>query len=91
MQNPSSDGSRNIWTIGLDRSVNLLKIAQNACTTSRRDGRTDFNEVVQGDAVDNCWRLNAFVSQYLSVITMTVINNMRAARIMPYRSRRYTT
>ncbi|TDL27397.1 S-adenosyl-L-methionine-dependent methyltransferase [Rickenella mellea] len=44
------------WTIGLDRSQNLLRIAMNA-----NYGDTNcIREVVLGDAIETCWRVSAF-------------------------------
>ncbi|KAG8954768.1 hypothetical protein FRC03_011407 [Tulasnella sp. 419] len=41
-------------TMGLDRSIKLLEIAQRA-------GNVSFDrEVIRGDALDNCWRAGAF-------------------------------
>ena len=48
-----------MWTIGVDRSINLLKIAQHAGLS---DDRNACNEVVRGDAMNQCWRSGAFVS-----------------------------
>ena len=42
------------WTIGLDRSINLLQIAQNAGGRDR--------ECVLGDVLGSCWRSGVFVS-----------------------------
>jgi tRNA (uracil-5-)-methyltransferase TRM9 len=42
--------------IGLDRSINLLKVAQQAGGKQR--------EVVLGNVLDCCWRLNAFVCAF---------------------------
>lgn len=52
-----------IWTIGLDRSRNLLEIAQSAGTDQINDpqARKGKREVVWGDVVDNGWRMGAFV------------------------------
>jgi tRNA (uracil-5-)-methyltransferase TRM9 len=47
------DRPNSIWTIGLDRSRNLLQIAQNAGGKRR--------EVVWGDALEAGWRLGVFV------------------------------
>lgn len=49
------DRQGKIWTIGLDRSINLLKIAQ--CIESPVKTR----EVILGNVLDHCWRDNAFV------------------------------
>ncbi|KAF8514061.1 S-adenosyl-L-methionine-dependent methyltransferase [Gautieria morchelliformis] len=46
------DRPNSIWTIGLDRSRNLLQIAQNAGGKRR--------EVVWGDALEAGWRLGVF-------------------------------
>jgi tRNA (uracil-5-)-methyltransferase TRM9 len=43
------------WMIGLDRSINLLKIAQNAGEKLR--------EAVLGNVLDHCWRAHAFVCE----------------------------
>ena len=65
LQNDSSDSTsptsrgRRMWTIGVDRSINLLKIAQHAGLS---DDRNACNEVVRGDAMNQCWRSGAFVS-----------------------------
>ena len=48
------DRPRSVRTIGLDRSLDLLKIA-------RRAGDVD-HDVVRGDVLDNPWRRGAFVS-----------------------------
>ncbi len=42
-----------VWTIGLDRSINLLKLAKRAGDVDR--------EVVLGDVLDHPWRRGAFV------------------------------
>lgn len=47
-----------MWTIGLDRSRNLLEIAQNAGGKRR--------EVVWGNVLDRPWRAGAFVRSLLS-------------------------
>lgn len=47
-----------IWTIGLDRSANLLKFARCAGGTNR--------EVVLGDALYSCGRSGAFVRVLVS-------------------------
>ena len=44
-----------VWTIGLDRSRNLLKIAQMA------GGNNVIREVVWGDVLGRSWRKGAFV------------------------------
>ena len=50
------DRPGDIWTIGLDRSRNLLEIA-------RKAGRSDFTrEVLVGNVLDNPWRPAVFVS-----------------------------
>ncbi|KAJ7582868.1 S-adenosyl-L-methionine-dependent methyltransferase [Mycena floridula] len=41
-----------LWTVGLDRSRNLLQIARNAGEVIR--------EVIWGDVLDHCWREGAF-------------------------------
>ncbi|KAI0748183.1 S-adenosyl-L-methionine-dependent methyltransferase [Daedaleopsis nitida] len=41
-----------VWTVGLDRSINLLKLAKRAGDADR--------EVVWGDVLDNPWRRGAF-------------------------------
>lgn len=46
-----------MWTIGLDRSLNLLEIAQNAGDIRR--------EVVWGNVLDRLWRAGAFVRSAL--------------------------
>ncbi|KXN82606.1 tRNA (carboxymethyluridine(34)-5-O)-methyltransferase [Leucoagaricus sp. SymC.cos] len=46
------DRQGDIWTIGLDRSINLLKIAERAGGKQR--------EVVLGNVLDLCWRTHAF-------------------------------
>lgn len=46
------DRQGDIWTIGLDRSINLLKIAQQAGGKMR--------EVVLGNVLDCCWRRHAY-------------------------------
>lgn len=46
-----------ILTIGLDKSINLLRIAQNA------GHPTAPREVVWGDVLDQGWRLGVFVCQ----------------------------
>ena len=48
-----SDRPGCVWPIGLDRSINLFRIA-------RRAGDVD-REVVLGDVLDNPWREGAFV------------------------------
>ena len=50
---PSDRPSGSTWTIGLDRSRNLLNIARTAGGTTR--------EVIWGDVIGNCWRAGAFV------------------------------
>lgn len=47
----------NVWTVGLDRSRNLLQIAKHAGERER--------EVVWGDVLDGPWRAGAFVSTLL--------------------------
>ncbi|KAI1795809.1 S-adenosyl-L-methionine-dependent methyltransferase [Ganoderma leucocontextum] len=47
-----ADRPGSVWTIGLDRSVNLLKIAKRAGDVDR--------EVVWADVLDNPWRPGAF-------------------------------
>ncbi|KAI0721026.1 S-adenosyl-L-methionine-dependent methyltransferase [Cerioporus squamosus] len=47
-----SDRPGAVWTIGLDRSINLLKLAKRAGDVDR--------EVVLGDVLDNPWRRGAF-------------------------------
>ncbi|RPD66208.1 S-adenosyl-L-methionine-dependent methyltransferase [Lentinus tigrinus ALCF2SS1-7] len=47
-----SDRPGAVWTIGLDRSINLLKLAKRAGDVDR--------EVVWGDVLDNPWRRGAF-------------------------------
>jgi len=49
------DRQSDIWTIGLDRSINLLKIAQQAGGKAR--------EVVLGNVLDCCWRKYVFVRE----------------------------
>ena len=53
------DRPGDIWTIGLDRSKNLLDIARTA------GKRGVIREVVWGNALDNPWRLGIFVSSKL--------------------------
>ncbi|KAG7092372.1 hypothetical protein E1B28_008731 [Marasmius oreades] len=48
------DSPGKIWTIGLDRSRNLLEIARSA-----GDGNT-IREVICGDVLNNVWRDNVF-------------------------------
>ena len=48
-----SDRPGAVWTIGLDRSINLLKLAKRAGDVDR--------EVVWGDVLDHPWRNGAFV------------------------------
>lgn len=48
-----------IWTIGLDRSRNLLEIARSAGEDPQ--ARKGTREVVWGDVTDNGWREGAFV------------------------------
>ncbi|KAK2460617.1 hypothetical protein APHAL10511_007087 [Amanita phalloides] len=43
-----------IWTIGLDRSYNLLKLARDP------DGTGISREVVWGNVLQNCWRIGSF-------------------------------
>ena len=43
------------WTVGLDRSQNLLDFARIA------GGNGTIHEVVRGDVLDNAWRPGAFV------------------------------
>ncbi|KAF9009431.1 hypothetical protein BDQ17DRAFT_1348091 [Cyathus striatus] len=43
-----------LWTIGLDRSINLLKIARTAGSSGM------VREVVWGNVLDNAWRPDAF-------------------------------
>ncbi|KAL1755971.1 hypothetical protein FB107DRAFT_290394 [Schizophyllum commune] len=50
---PLDRPSGSVWTIGLDRSRNLLEIA-------RRAGDGPLREVVWGDALQDCWRWHAF-------------------------------
>ncbi|KAI0709309.1 S-adenosyl-L-methionine-dependent methyltransferase [Earliella scabrosa] len=47
-----ADRPSSIWTIGLDRSINLLKLAKRAGDVDR--------EVVLGDVLGNPWRRGAF-------------------------------
>ncbi|EJF65922.1 S-adenosyl-L-methionine-dependent methyltransferase [Dichomitus squalens] len=47
-----ADRPGSVWTIGYDRSINLLKIAKRAGDVDR--------EVVLGDVLDNPWRKGAF-------------------------------
>ena len=49
-----ADRPGEVWTIGLDRSLNLLKIAKRAGDVDR--------DVVWGDVLDNPWRKGVFVS-----------------------------
>jgi len=49
------DRPTDIITIGLDRSFELLRIAQRAGNTQR--------DVLLGDALQNCWRPASFVQQ----------------------------
>lgn len=49
------DRPGDIWTIGLDRSKNLLDIARTA------GGQNMMREVVLGNVLDNFWRPGAFV------------------------------
>ncbi|EKM83055.1 hypothetical protein AGABI1DRAFT_97973 [Agaricus bisporus var. burnettii JB137-S8] len=48
----SLDRDGKTWMVGLDRSINLLKFAQNAGDKAR--------EVVLGNVLDHCWRTHAF-------------------------------
>ncbi|TRM61876.1 S-adenosyl-L-methionine-dependent methyltransferase [Schizophyllum amplum] len=50
---PLERPSGSVWTIGLDRSRNLLAIARGA-------GEGPLREVVWGDALQDCWRSCAF-------------------------------
>ncbi|KAI5899811.1 uncharacterized protein SCHCODRAFT_02606184 [Schizophyllum commune H4-8] len=50
---PLDRPSGSVWTIGLDRSRNLLEIA-------RRAGDGPLREVVWGDALQDCWRWHVF-------------------------------
>ncbi|KAL1680915.1 S-adenosyl-L-methionine-dependent methyltransferase [Schizophyllum commune] len=50
---PLDRPSGSVWTIGLDRSRNLLEIARHA-------GDGPLREVVWGDALQDCWRWHAF-------------------------------
>ncbi|TFK27369.1 hypothetical protein FA15DRAFT_679020 [Coprinopsis marcescibilis] len=43
-----------IWTIGLDRSINLLQLARTAGSDNV------LREVVLGNVLDHCWRTGAF-------------------------------
>ncbi|PFH52446.1 hypothetical protein AMATHDRAFT_74238 [Amanita thiersii Skay4041] len=43
-----------LWTIGMDRSLNLLKIAKQA------GGTNTLRELVLGNVLHNCWRAGAF-------------------------------
>ncbi|EIN07426.1 S-adenosyl-L-methionine-dependent methyltransferase [Punctularia strigosozonata HHB-11173 SS5] len=45
-----------VWTIGLDRSRNLLEVARKAGSSSADVTR----EVILGDVLDQCWRRGAF-------------------------------
>ncbi len=47
------DRQGKIWTIGLDRSINLLRIAQEVGGKAR--------DVVLGNVLDQCWRTYSFV------------------------------
>ena len=49
-----ADRPGEVWTIGLDRSLNLLKIAKRAGDVDR--------DVVWGDVLDNPWRRGVFVN-----------------------------
>ncbi|KAI0005963.1 S-adenosyl-L-methionine-dependent methyltransferase [Russula compacta] len=49
-----TDHSGKIWTVGLDRSQNLLNLARTA------GGNGTFHEVVRGDVLGNGWRRGAF-------------------------------
>lgn len=51
------DQDGKIMTLGLDRSLNLLKIAQTNSIRTPRNTR----EVLLGDALDCCWRRGSFV------------------------------
>lgn len=51
------DRPSDIWTIGLDRSKNLLELARHAGTTGV------IREVVIGNVLDNPWRTGIFVSR----------------------------
>lgn len=55
---PSDRPSGSVWTIGLDRSRNLLDIARTAGGTTR--------EVIWGDVIGKCWRAGAFVCAFQS-------------------------
>ncbi|KAF8162893.1 hypothetical protein B0H34DRAFT_299099 [Crassisporium funariophilum] len=48
------DRPGDIWTFGLDRSINLLEIAKNAGTGEVR------REVILGNVLDNPWRMGIF-------------------------------
>ncbi|KZT35484.1 hypothetical protein SISSUDRAFT_990514, partial [Sistotremastrum suecicum HHB10207 ss-3] len=48
-----------VWTIGMDRSGELLKLARYAGSSSA-SGSVLRREVVLGDALDVCWREGAF-------------------------------
>jgi tRNA (uracil-5-)-methyltransferase TRM9 len=50
------DRPGDIWTIGLDRSKNLLQIARKAGANGA------VSEVLVGNVLDNPWRLGVFVS-----------------------------
>ena len=53
------DRPGSVWTIGLDRSRNLLQIARTA------GGNGTIREVVWGDVLGRPWRDGAFVSPRL--------------------------
>jgi len=69
------DRPGDIWTIGLDRSKNLLQIARRAGVN------TAVREVLVGDVLDIPWRLGVFVSFSTS---HWHIGRLKKRRTMPY-------
>lgn len=69
-----ADRPGRVWTIGLDRSRNLLDIARTA------GGTGAFREVVWGDVLGHSWREGIFVRQIILRDALSI-----RGRTMPFR------
>lgn len=71
------DQDGGVLTIGLDRSLALLSIAQGAGGGSKVGGGDDDavvrREVVRADALLHCWRDAAFVSLSADIISLALV------------------
>ena len=72
-----------VWMIGLDRSRNLLEIAQHAGGDNTQGVR---REVVLGDVLSECWRIGVFVSNIFdcSDCSRPLQSPFYTVRTMPY-------